>query len=223
MQKVDKKIPKSVKKTSSRKTTARKATSRKVSAQKGKKENKSKKKPIKEKNEMKELRMELKEEQETSKDYRDRFLRALADLANYRKRIKQERQIASEASNDRLICDILPVLDNFERALDPANTRDEESFKQGIEMIYNMLRAVMEKENVRDFCSVGEEFNPARHQAIYAVECEDHPAQTIINEIQKGYMRNDRLLRPAQVTVSKGSPRTPDQQAEDADESQKDE
>jgi len=223
MQKVDKKKPKSAKKSSSRKTTARKAVSRKVSGQKGKKGKKGKRKPTREKDEMKELQMELKKEQETSKDYRDKCLRALADLANYRRRVRQERQMASEASNDGLICEILPVLDNFERALDPANTRDVESFKQGIEMIYNMLKAVLENQGVKDFCSVGEEFNPARHEAIYAVESEDRPAQTIINEVKKGYTRNDRLLRPAQVTVSKGSPLTTDQEAEDADESQTDE
>jgi molecular chaperone GrpE len=218
MPKVEKDKPKSVKK-----TTAKKASSRKVAAQKREKEKKGKKKLIREKDKMKELRMELKKEHEASNDYRDKCLRALADLANYRKRVRQDRQTASEASNDRLICDILPVLDNFERALDPANPKDGESFKQGIELIYSMLKAVLEREGVRDFCSVGEEFDPAKHQAIYALESEDHPAQTVINEVQKGYTRNDRLLRPAQVTVSKGSPETPDQETEDADESQKDE
>lgn len=222
MKKLDKSKPRPVKKVSTKKASSKKAVSKKVAAQKAKKEKKPRREPAKEM-EMRKLRNELKKEQEASKDYRDKCLRALADLANYRKRVRQERQIASEASNDRLICEILPVLDNFERALGPANPKDGESFKQGIELIYNMLRAVLEQAGVKDFCSVGEEFNPARHEAIYALESEDHPAQTIINEIQKGYMRNDRLLRPAQVGVSKGSPQTPDQEAEDADESQKDE
>lgn len=222
MKKLDKSKPRPVKKVSTKKASSKKAVSKKIAAQKAKKKKKPRREPAKEM-QMRELRNEVKKEQEASKDYRDKCLRALADLANYRKRVRQERQIASEASNDRLIYEILPVLDNFARALEAANSKDGESFKQGIELIYNMLRAVLEQEGVKDFCSVGEEFNPARHEAIYALESKDHPAQTIINEIQKGYMRNDRLLRPAQVTVSKGSPETPGQEAKDADESQKDE
>lgn len=214
MQKLDKGKPKSVKKGSTKRGSSRKTSSKKAPRKKVK----TARKPAKEKKEMKELRQELKDEQEKSKDYRDKCLRALADLANYRRRVREERQSLYEASSDNLICNILPVLDSFERALDPANAKDGESFKDGIELIYVMLKAVLEREGVKEFCSVGEDFDPAKHEAVYAFESREHPAQTVINEVQKGYMRNDRLIRPARVTVSKGAPQEGHDEDERADE-----
>jgi molecular chaperone GrpE len=153
-----------------------------------------------------ELEEELGDLKDQVKELRDKYLRALADMDNYRKRARKEMRAAHEASNERLICDILPVLDNFERALDPTSSPDSESFRDGVELIYNMLRAMLEREGVEGFCSVGEKFDPARHEAVYSVESKEHPAETVVHEIEKGYMIKDKLLRPARVAVSKGRP-----------------
>ncbi len=139
------------------------------------------------------------------KSLRDKYLRALADLDNYRKRVRKEMQAAYETFNDRLICDILPVLDSFERALDPTNSPDSESFRDGVELIYNMFKAMLEREGVEGFCSIGEKFDPSRHEAVYSVESEEHPPETVVHEIERGYTIRDKLLRPARVAVSKSS------------------
>ncbi|MFQ5905953.1 MAG: nucleotide exchange factor GrpE [bacterium] len=183
-----------------------------------KKRTSSKGKQEKDKKELERLRLELEEKSRLCTDLQDKYLRALADLDNYRKRVRKEIQAAYGASNERLICDILPILDNFERALDPDNAGDAETFKEGVRLIYNMLKAVLEKEGVRDFCSIGEKFNPARHEAVYAVESEEHPAETVIQEIEKGYTIGERLLRPARVSVSKGPAQTMCQEEDGSDE-----
>jgi molecular chaperone GrpE len=166
----------------------------------------SKKKHREGKEEISRLKSQLKEKGEEIKDLKDKYLRAVADLQNYKKRVRKEIQAAYESSSDRLICDILPVVDNLERALDHPQSSDPGSFRNGVRMIRDMLKAVLEDEGVKEFCSVGEKFDPARHEAVYAVESEDFPAEVVVNEIEKGYMFKNRLLRPARVTVSKGVP-----------------
>jgi molecular chaperone GrpE len=76
-------------------------------------------------------------------------------------------------------------------------------------MILGMLKAVLEDEGVKDFCSIGERFDPTKHEAVYAVDSGDVPADMVIDEIEKGYMMKDRLLRPARVTVSRGTSADP--------------
>jgi len=177
----------------------------------------------KEKKELEKLRLELEEKAKLCNELQDKYLRALADLDNYRKRARKEIQAAYGASNEKLICDILPILDNFERGLDPENATGEESFREGVRLIYNMLKAILEKEGVRDFCSVGERFDPARHEAVCALESGEHPADTVIQEIERGYTIGERLLRPARVAVSKGPPQDAMcQEEDDADECEND-
>jgi molecular chaperone GrpE len=155
--------------------------------------------------EVKRLTAELKERAEEVKDFKDKYLRAVADLQNYRKRVRREIQEAYESSSDRLLCDILPVVDNLDRALDHPESSDPASFRDGVRMIRDMLKAVLEDEGVKEFCSIGERFDPAKHEAVYAVESNDLPTEIVVKEIEKGYMMKDRLLRPARVTVSRGA------------------
>lgn len=156
--------------------------------------------------EIEELRSKVREAEEEAKDLKDKYLRAVADLHNYRKRVRKDIQAAYDSSNERFICDILPVIDNLERALEPSNFHDARGFRDGVRMIYDMLTAVLEDEGVKQFCSIGEQFDPARHEAVYAVESGEHPPETVVDEIERGYMIKERLLRPARVTVSKGNP-----------------
>jgi len=161
------------------------------------------------------LKNELKKSAEEVKDLKDKYLRAVAELQNYRKRARKEIRAAYEASSDRLLCDILPVVDNLERALEQSKTCEAETFRDGVRMIRDMLKAVLEDEGVKEFCSVGESFDPARHEAVFAVESDEFPPEVVVEEIEKGYLMKDRLLRPARVTVSKGSPVKP---ADDEDD-----
>lgn len=150
------------------------------------------------------LEKELKTVRTELKDYRERYLRALADLENYKKRIVREKQEYVEYANANLIRSVLTVLDNFERALDSGKIGSEfQPFYKGVEMIYENLKDVLGREGLQQFSSLGEEFNPERHEAVVALESEAHPANIIVDEIEKGYILRDRIIRPAKVAVSK--------------------
>jgi molecular chaperone GrpE len=185
----------------------------------GEKEEKHKKHShAKEKEELENLRLELQQEKEKTKDLWDKYLRSVAELQNYKKSVRKEIAASAENLKERMIYDMLPVLDNFERALDPENVKDLESLRRGVELIYNMFKGILEMEGVRDFASVGEVFNPSKHEAVYAVESQEHPAETVIGEVEKGYTRGDRLLRPARVAVSKGPPQSVGKETGDVQE-----
>lgn len=137
-------------------------------------------------------------------DYRDRHLRALADLDNFKKRMLREREQYTTYANANLIGSLLSVLDNFERALDSGkDLEDVEPFYRGVAMIYEELKSVLEKEGLEQVIALGEEFNPERHEAVVAVESGSHPPNVVVEELQKGYILKDRVIRPSKVAVSK--------------------
>lgn len=135
----------------------------------------------------------------------DLYLRARADLDNYRKRAQREKEDLSRFGNENLLRELLPVLDNLERALDHARQGDDSngSLLQGVEMTLSQLRKALEKFGAVAFTSIGASFDPARHEAMGQQESADQAPNTVIQELQKGYMLNDRLLRPAMVMISK--------------------
>ncbi len=140
----------------------------------------------------------------------DKYLRALADLDNSRKRMAKEYLEKENEANRNLIAKLLPVLDNLERALAQAEKSDcaNEScknFVQGVEMIDGQFRKLLEAEGLKHFNSKGEEFDPQRHEAILAIETDRHPPNTVMDEVEKGFLFNNKVLRPARVTVSKQS------------------
>ncbi len=162
------------------------------------------KKAKKKKSKISQLKEELKKKEEEIKDSFDKYLRALAELENFKKRVAKEKEGVWAYANERVISDLLPILDNFERALDSGkNSKEFDAFYQGVELIYRQLKEALEKEGLRDFSSKGEIFDPSKHEAIAAVEWEDSPPDTVVEEVQKGYYLKDRLLRPARVMVSK--------------------
>ncbi|MBK5275044.1 MAG: nucleotide exchange factor GrpE [Desulfuromonadales bacterium] len=132
----------------------------------------------------------------------DRFLRERADLENYRKRVNKEKEELLNYGNKSLIEDILPVLDSLERALAHASEDGLGALVDGIRMTHGMLLASLKKYGVAPVESAGAAFDPAFHQAMAQVPTDEYPANTVVEEYQKGYLLKERLLRPAMVTVA---------------------
>jgi molecular chaperone GrpE len=134
---------------------------------------------------------------------RDRWLRALADLENYKKRSLQERSNLLRYRNEELLRDLLGVVDNLDRALGHCTeTGRSDAVADGVCMIANMFREILERYGVRPMESVGKPFDPKYQEAIAKVPSADREPNTVMDELEKGYMYQDRLLRPAKVVVS---------------------
>lgn len=134
----------------------------------------------------------------------DLYLRAQADLENYRKRAQREKEDLARFANEAILREILPVLDNLERAVEHAGAGGENgSLLQGVEMTLSQFRKVLEKFGVSPIQALGEPFDPARHEAMGQVETGKYPPNAVAQELQKGYLLNDRLLRPSLVMVAR--------------------
>jgi len=133
----------------------------------------------------------------------DRYLRAIADLDNQRKRAQREREEYIRYANEALLRELLPVLDNFDRALGAARAGSEaQNLRAGVELIQRELLKVLEKFGVTSYSALGQPFDPERHEAIQRVITPDAPDMTVVEEIQRGYVLNGRVLRPAMVVVA---------------------
>ena len=138
-----------------------------------------------------------------AEEHRDRYLRAAAEFDNARKRAAREREEYTRYANESLLREILPVLDNFERALQSArNEPTAAAVTAGVELIERELLRVLEKFGVTAFSSVGQPFDPERHEAIARVPAQGHPEGTVVDETARGYLLHGRVLRPAMVTVA---------------------
>jgi molecular chaperone GrpE len=146
---------------------------------------------------------ELTELQKQRDEIYDRLLRTSAEFDNYRKRIDRERQQANESAAASLISELLPVVDDFERALNADLGKGGEAYRQGIELIYKQLVEVLRKRGVRPIEALGSDFDPHIHQAVSYEPAEDRRDGEVIEEFRRGYMLGDRLLRPAMVKVAK--------------------
>jgi molecular chaperone GrpE len=133
----------------------------------------------------------------------DRYLRTLADFENFRRRVGREREDWRRQAQEALLKEILPALDNFDRALavPPARGSDP-AFRTGVELIHRDFLAALERLGVRSFVAVGQRFDPTRHEAVSRVERADVEDQTVVAEALRGYEFQDRVLRPAQVVVA---------------------
>ena len=137
----------------------------------------------------------------------DRWMRERADLENFKKRSARERQDAVRFGNESLLRDLLPVVDNLERAVGAASGGGNgKSLAEGVELVLKAFMDALQRNGVERVPAKGAPFDPAVHEAVAYVESPSHPAQQVIEEHQAGYRLNDRLLRPAMVTVSKGRP-----------------
>jgi molecular chaperone GrpE len=138
------------------------------------------------------------------KDEHEKMLRAVADLENFKKRAQKEKEEVQKFGIEKLLKDFLPIYDNFDRALDAVRAGgDFESFKKGVEMTRKLFEDTLGKHAVRAFVSKGQPFDPNRHEAMSAAESAELPPNHVHTEILKGFMLNDRLVRPALVIVSK--------------------
>jgi len=134
---------------------------------------------------------------------RTRRVRLQADFENYKKRVEKDRETDQRQASARIVQNLLPVLDNFERAIASATGDDAgSSLHQGVQMIFRQILDELRREGLEAIDTVGEPFNPELHEAVATEEHKDIPHQTIMEELQRGYTLNARLLRPALVKVS---------------------
>jgi len=132
----------------------------------------------------------------------DRYLRTLAEFDNYRRRTLRERDEWRRQGQEQVLREILPVLDNFDRALAAEPRPGEAALRAGVELIHRDFLKALERLGVRPFSAIGELFDPQRHEAVGRVERGDVADQTIVAETLRGYLFRDRVLRPAQVVVA---------------------
>lgn len=148
------------------------------------------------------LEEQLAAKEKEARENWDRFLRERADLENLRKRANREKEELLNYCYKSLIEEILPVVDNMERALAHIGEESLPAVIEGVRMTHGMLLAALKKFGVTPLEATGVPFDPAFHQAMAQVPTEEHPPNTVVEEYQKGYLLKDRLLRPAMVSVS---------------------
>lgn len=137
-------------------------------------------------------------------EMKDRYLRAQADLENFRRRTRKEKEEQAKYAALPVVKALLPALDNLERALDAARSENASSdgLGQGVEMVTKQMFDILKEFGLESIPSVGEPFNPEFHEAVMTVESEEHESGTVVEELQKGYLLKDRVIRPAMVKVS---------------------
>jgi len=143
-----------------------------------------------------------------AKETQQKLLYAYADLENINKRISRDADQQLCYANEKIIKEILPVIDNLCRAKEHSsecenNKEQFEKFLNGIELILKQFNDVLSKFGVKELNSVGEKFNPEFHEAMDQIETEEHENGTVVNEYQKGYLLKDRVIRPSKVSVAK--------------------
>jgi len=137
-------------------------------------------------------------------DYKDRLLRKTAEFDNYRKRIERERREHADSTVADLLESLLPVVDDFDRALTVEAGPEAEAYRTGVELIHAKLLDFLKKRGVRAIDSLGADFDPNIHQAVMHEVSPEHRDGEVIGELRRGYMLGDKLLRPAMVKVAKG-------------------
>jgi molecular chaperone GrpE len=155
-------------------------------------------------NELEELREKFQVKEKESKENYERYLRQVAEVDNFKKRVNREKEDAIRYANENLIKDILPVIDNLERAIAHAQGGGNgKPLVEGVEMVLRGLLDVFSKYGVVQVPAVGEVFDPGKHEAMAQVESNQYEPNTVISEHHRGYLLRDRLLRPALVTIAK--------------------
>ncbi|MEL7368958.1 MAG: nucleotide exchange factor GrpE [Myxococcota bacterium] len=153
----------------------------------------------------KELEGVLDQTKKEVESFREKWLRSAADLENYRKRAQREREEAIKFGNEKLLRDFLPLVDDLERAVEVGTKADNESptLLDGMKLVHKKFLDQLGKHGVNTFEVVGETFDPTKHEAVQQSHG-DQPAGAVMTQLQRGFMLNDRLLRPALVVVSLG-------------------
>jgi molecular chaperone GrpE len=146
---------------------------------------------------------ELDRAQAHAEEQTQRLLRAQADFDNFRRRTQKEKEDLAKYASAQLITERIPVIDNFERAMATKPDHPElESFSKGVDMIFRQMSDVLKNAGLTTMETVGQPFNPEFHQAVMQVESDEYEEGTVVEELQKGYVLKDKVLRPAMVKVS---------------------
>jgi len=152
---------------------------------------------------------ESKEEElkKQNREYLDRIRHLQADFENYKKRVARERAELERLMEDSVILKFIPIYDNLERAFKSFNhNNDKDSFVEGMEQIFSQFRHLLENEGVEPIEALGRQFDPALHEALLTVDHDGEP-NIVLEEFERGYLRQGRLLRPSRVKVSRSKPK----------------
>jgi molecular chaperone GrpE len=144
------------------------------------------------------------EGQKKLEDQHDRWLRAVADLENYKKRAQKEREEVQKFGVEKLLKDLLPVLDNLDRAI--AAAPPDAPLTEGVRLVRQTFEAALARHGVKAFSAMGEHFDPARHEALMQVPTAEAAPGTVVMEHARGFLLHDRLVRPAMVGVAVAAP-----------------
>lgn len=159
------------------------------------------------------LREVLNKKETECRDLNDKYLRAIAEMDNYRKRVTREQAESVKYANEKILSDLLTVVDNLDRAIAHSRgKKDFDSLIDGLDLTMKEFRGVMDKYGVKDIVSLGETFDPVKHHAVSVVESDSHQENNIVEEFRKGYILNDRVLRHSLVSVAKKKEKTETEQ-----------
>ena len=158
-----------------------------------------------------------------SEENMDKFMRASADLENYKKRTAREMDDLRKYANQSLVKDLLPVLDNLELAIKSSREREngDNNLLDGVELTRKEILKVFEKFNIEKIDALGKAFDPRFHEAVMREETSKYSENTVINELQKGYLMHDRLIRPSMVVVAMPKNRKSDQKEDSSTDQDK--
>lgn len=140
---------------------------------------------------------------ETEENSDAKYLRLMAEFQNYKKRVAKEKSDIHSYANEKIVTELLEVLDNFERALASDNSTDVEGYAQGMKLIFDQLLGVLTKSGLVEVKALGEEFDPNMHNAVMTADSEEYDSNKVCNVLQKGYTLNGKVIRPSMVTVAK--------------------
>jgi len=164
-----------------------------------------------------EMAQKLQAAERTAAENHDKYMRVAAELENYKKRAVREKADSIKYGNESLLRDILPLVDNVDRALEHADNSDDfEAFKKGLKMLHEQLLCCLRKHGVEVIDTAGKDFDPNVHEAMLQIESDERETGKVVNEFERGYLLNGRLLRPAKVCVCK-RPENEDRQGWEAD------
>ncbi|MCF8009442.1 MAG: nucleotide exchange factor GrpE [Halanaerobiales bacterium] len=147
-----------------------------------------------------EIKDKLQDVIEQKDEYLNKLKRMKADFINYRNRVSKDKQQLEFRTKMEIINSLLPIIDNFERALKSVDQESE--FLSGVNLIYKQMIDVLKKEGLEIIKTKGEEFNPAYHEAVMQVESKEYESGYIVEEIQRGYIMDDKVIRPAMVKIA---------------------
>lgn len=145
---------------------------------------------------------EKKEEASAEEQESERYMRLMAEFQNFKRRAAKEKSDIHAFANERLIGDLLPVMDNFERALE-TETEDIEGYAKGMQLIFEQMKTALEKAGLKEIEALGLDFDPNVHNAVMTDNTEEYENDKISKVLQKGYKLNDKVVRPSMVAVNK--------------------